>query len=449
MKNFVSKKTFYAILTCSVLLGLTLTGLQYHYGVQERGFAGASNGLNICAKRVAQSFTALMIQDFGSNYLSQSFKGMTGECFDTLKKSLLGLNASGAVVKTLDNLGSDVHWFYKKVEKISELVQEEGMDLSQSNVIAKYEEVEGLTSDLSDGVAAALATSGMYKRLSLIGIILAQIVLVFSIVGIVFARRRESQELQILNDYSKDINKSGDTISLDKIQTIMTKAFAAQPETGKLISNFITEQASRINQLEDGLMKMSTEGSERTEITLAESGEVVERDSFSFNLAINSVLEQAQEVAFRKGIIIDTELSDDFDVYGKEDTVQKILNDYIAYALGTVTGESGKVVLRSKPLGGIAYCKVKINGHGLTREEVNTLNGAARGESVIAELAPIRNQIEEQGISVAVSTKAIDSVNVSEVEFIFDRVVERKPVGTSTIVKGKKSDIKQFFRDNI
>ena len=50
-------------------------------------------GANTCFNRVSQSFTALMIQDFNSSYLSQSFMDTTGECFSEAKNQFDSLYA--------------------------------------------------------------------------------------------------------------------------------------------------------------------------------------------------------------------------------------------------------------------------------------------------------------------------------------------------------------------
>src|SRR5690606_24575930 len=78
------------------------------------------NGVGTCFTRVAQTFTALMVNDLNSIYLSKDFKGLTSECFNEVNKvykNIFGSKTVDQMTKNLNDLTSDAHWFSERVEK--------------------------------------------------------------------------------------------------------------------------------------------------------------------------------------------------------------------------------------------------------------------------------------------------------------------------------------------
>jgi len=106
------------------LLGLmVLGGLIYTtYSIQENSqklkkVTNLESGIQTCFTRVNQSYTANILGDSSSAYLTQNFQNLTEECFaegilsveNSLKSDLTN------VAKLLSTLASNVHWFHEDI----------------------------------------------------------------------------------------------------------------------------------------------------------------------------------------------------------------------------------------------------------------------------------------------------------------------------------------------
>ena len=75
MKKFLLSSKFLGSLSAISLVGvLALSTFSNSLGLKQSGLYQLSNGLGICFQRVNQSFTALMIRDFSSEFITKDFK---------------------------------------------------------------------------------------------------------------------------------------------------------------------------------------------------------------------------------------------------------------------------------------------------------------------------------------------------------------------------------------
>jgi hypothetical protein len=112
-----------------------------------------------------------------------------------------------------------------------------------------------------------------------------------------------------------------------------------------------------------------------------------------------------------------------------------------------------KVVVRSKPLGGIAYCKFKILGHSFSDDELAIINGKEpkSADNVNVNLILLKELIHDANATIAVKNTQQNGIVESEIEMIFERaqIQEVKETPKVNIVKGSKQDIKRFFAQNL
>ncbi|MBY0413598.1 MAG: hypothetical protein K2Q18_05510 [Bdellovibrionales bacterium] len=110
------------------LAGLALVaGLIFTtYNIQENAgkikrLTNFENGIQTCFTRVNQTYTANLLGDTASNYLTQNFQNLTEECLaegilsaENVAQEKQSVELAGAT-KLLSNLASNVHWFHEDI----------------------------------------------------------------------------------------------------------------------------------------------------------------------------------------------------------------------------------------------------------------------------------------------------------------------------------------------
>ena len=167
MKNkLLEPKYFLGLGAFAITAILSLSFFSNGLGNAKSGLQLANSGLGICFQRVTQSFTALMIRDTASNYITKDFRNITGECFQEVSNSFKSLSANldNSNLKTLNNLKSDLHWFDKKIDRVNEMASQGEIDIYQSNITRKYSELETLKVELEEGIGSKIKEIKEYTK---------------------------------------------------------------------------------------------------------------------------------------------------------------------------------------------------------------------------------------------------------------------------------------------
>ena len=454
MKKFIFEpKTILAtgIIAISLICGLSL--INFNMNSSQSSLHKANSGVGICFQRVTQTFTALMIRDFSSNYLGQNFRTITSECLGEVTKALSSLGVQKNVLKVSNNLKSDLHWFDQKIDKVSEMAKKNEIDISQSNVTNKYYELEAMKSSLEESLVSSIDKVELNKNWSLLGIAMSLVTLILSGVAFFFSRRIERVGLDNIEAIAADRLAQGDIN--DSITDLSHQAFTSlnMPSTGLAIETFCSNLVRENRSLEASLLKMNTMGDERFEISL----DPVTKPIADFNIAFNTVLDKVQDKVFNHGILLDTDLNDNFKIYASNEELEQFLYSLISYSIDCTLGsdQSKKVTIRSKSLGGIAYCKVKVSNYAFSEEEMGILNGKAPSSETSVNLLLLRELIGDLNASIAIKNKQNSTTHAveSEMEIIFDRAREEvsveEPRAAVNVVKGSKQEIKEYLKQNM
>ncbi len=103
----------------------------------------SENGFHTCFQRVGQTYTAKIIQDQKSLYLTQNFMSLTEECLAEGIVSTEDIHQNGYenIQKKLSTLASSVHWFHEDLlnEKSRNLVDPKILRVSFSDRFLKIE----------------------------------------------------------------------------------------------------------------------------------------------------------------------------------------------------------------------------------------------------------------------------------------------------------------------
>ncbi len=146
---FQSKSTLAKMALLGVLVFTT-------YNIQENSnkikkLSTFDSGMQTCYGRVNQTYTAKLLEDLESNYLTQGFQSLTEECFaesvitieDNFKSEL------AVSLKKMNNLASQVHWFHEGLTSSGDgkLVSGEGKDVG-----SRFETIENQKDEILEEV---------------------------------------------------------------------------------------------------------------------------------------------------------------------------------------------------------------------------------------------------------------------------------------------------------
>lgn len=457
-KTLLKPKTILAsgILSIGLIFGLSL--VNHNLGAKQASVHKANSGVGICFQRVTQTFTALMIGDFKSSYLGKNFRNITSECLGEVTKALSSLDVQSNVMKVSNNLKSDLHWFDQKVDKVSEMAVKGEIDISQSNVTNKYYELEALKTTLEESLIGKVEGIDGNRDLTSLGIMMALLSLILSGVAFFFSQKIRRNELDAVEDIAgeKLLNNEVD----DAVTDLTYEVFSLLnlPNTKNIIETYCSNLVRENRALEQSLIQMNTlgyekENEERVNIELEEPT----REIADFNASFNTVLDKMQEKVFNHGIMLDTDLNDNFSIYASNEDLEQLLFSLFSYSVDCSAKSEGnkKVTIRSKSLGGIAYCKVKVANYSFDEQEMGVLNGKEPSSDTSVNLLLLRELLRDLNASIAVRNKQnSESQTVeSEMEIIFDRaretVLNEESKASVNIVKGSKQDIKRYFEENL
>lgn len=467
MKNkYFTAKNLWKIGITAFLGIFSFSYLNFTASQSQVGLYKVHNGVGICFQRVSQSFTALMIKDLSSSFLTQDFMGITGECLNEVSKQLNHLGISKNIQTLANNLKSDLHWFELKTQKIQKLVGESDLDLSQSNLIDKFYALDTLKTELEDKIISEINQNNSFQNLTLLGLGFSLFSLLLSGGTFLIMRRIGNIELSEQVQIFKNRQEKQQYINDDSILTFIDNFVPSR--VGGIVKEYIYSKENELKNLETSLIKQNSLSDQRHEISLdileetENSKQNLNLEASSFNTAMNTVLDRLQDKVFNYGVFLDTDLNENFNVYSDQESLEQLLYTLLNFSFEKIGEVEGlrKIKLRSKPLGGIAYCKVSLIDYSFSSEEMEVLKGLkeATGETPV-NLLLLKELLNDQNVSLSVKNRSIagKEETQADIEIIFDRCTEdvvalneeSSQKTLKNIVKGSKSDIKEFFNRHL
>ncbi len=451
-KNLPSIRTFSFIAIAAAISLVAMSILARNFTQKQMGYHQAKAGANICFQRITQTFTALMIRDFSSAYLETDFRNMTGDCLAEVSSVVSSLGTNKSLLNTVNNFKSDLHWFDQKVTKVMKMATEENMDISQSNITRKFSELEDLNNSLETGLLAASKSIDSDQYLALAGSILSFIAMALCGLGFYARRRLDLGELKAIE---KAIAAQDKKFEVNTVVAKLT-AYLHMPETAKMVREELEELKAENQRLEDSLLEMNRiDHQDVYKINADEST----RSISDFSVSFNTVLDRLQARAFNEGIILDTDLNDDFRVYANQEVLEQLLLSLITFAMDSTQylDENKRIIVRSKSLGGIAFCKVKISNYMFSDKELAILNNSSSEDNAEGNvnLLLLKELLKDASATMAVRHRqnSASSKVESEIELVFERAREDElsipsssPSQKIKVVKGNKKEIKDYLQ---
>src|SRR5690606_32143091 len=149
MKKLLSISPTKIYLACGLGLAVTIGAFWHHQMNQSKldRLNVLSQGTGTCFNRVSQTFTAFMIKDTSSQYLTNAFMGLSNECLkETVAATAPFRTEVGKGFETLNQLVSEVHWFHEKISKVT------SVSTPLNQITERFGKMEGLKTALADNV---------------------------------------------------------------------------------------------------------------------------------------------------------------------------------------------------------------------------------------------------------------------------------------------------------
>tara|TARA_Y100000780_G_scaffold232595_1_gene268755 strand:+ start:56342 stop:57733 length:1392 start_codon:yes stop_codon:yes gene_type:complete len=455
MKSFIAsrKNVMMSVLACAMLI--VPFGLSEFTGSKISSTRNLNEGSSTCFARVGQTFTALMIKDFSSPYLKSSFMSMTGECFAQLNKSFESLYGASyaAAGKPLNKLNSDLFWFHEKTQKLMEMAQSGKIQLTVgSNILTKFSELETLNFQLQEKLNTKIESLNLWKNIWLGLAILGTLFITGLNLFVSRERQREKNFFKDLNDQAKDTLENFNDLEMSSIRTqrLMEKAFR------KLQAPFCFELFNQVQTdlLESRSTHLSKMGrfEEKGEVVSAEKSQPeneVEEDveKVEFNTKARAIIDRMSAKIFSEGIAIEESLEEEIFVKGNDEGLEQLLYNLFSFAVEKSSSSEGKrkINIRSKALGGISYCKVRIADLVLNSEEMEFFHSSDDSESANVNLKLLKELATDMEATLGAKNILNSNGNFSgaEIELVFKRLKpqQKKQSGLRTLMKGSKRDI--------
>ncbi len=452
MKSFIAsrKNVMMSVLACAMLV--IPFGLSEFTGSKISSTRNLNEGSSTCFARVGQTFTALMIKDFSSPYLKSSFMSMTGECFAELNKSFESLYGAtyAAAGKPLNKLNSDLFWFHEKTQKLMEMAQSGKIQLTVgSNILSKFSELETLNFQLQEKLNEKISSLNLWKNIWL-GLAIFGALLMTAL-NLLVSRERQAEKsfFKDLNDQAKDTLENFNDLEMSSIRTqrLMEKVFK------KLQAPFCFELFNQVQTdlLESRSTHLSKIGSyeEQGENLAASSSKEEAQENVEkveFNSHARSLINRMRTKIDSEGIAIEESFEDEIFVKGNEEGLEQLLFNLFSFAIEKSASSEGqkKINIRSKALGGISYCKVRISDLVLNSDEMEFFHSPMDSSSSNVNLAVLKELATDLDANLGAKNILNSNGNFSgaEIELIFKRLKPlKKQSGLRTLMKGSKKDI--------
>lgn len=465
IKQILFNKVFIAsIMGVSSISLMGLVSFSHFNSAKLNSFNTAQSGIGICFQRVTQSFTALMIGDLKSNYISKNFNSMTSECFEDVEQATKGLvESSHIALKTLNSLRSDLHWFDNQVSRILDLKKNQELDLSQSNLVSKYQNLEILRTQFEEELLTQKKKLQELGELAFYASAIAQLLLLLGGISLflkskldsVASRRIES----LLQGFEQDIDVDKDKIfyaleheklipiqltnyfkeKIDDLENQVHSAEASLLKLAQIPSNEV--YAIDASVVGTGLdTKLDEEKKSSNSLKEEQRSEKVD---FSKNL--NFALKNTLKSAVEKNISLETDIEDEFQVYSQSDALGQFLQSLLNFSISKASEvNSDSIVLKTKGLGAIASFIIEFDQAVLAQEEIEYINLKSNTSNNI-DLTLIRELTKEANSSVELVQKFNKETGkvTHRLELSFEKVANAEK--KINIVKGSKAKIREYF----
>lgn len=395
---FQSKSTLAKMALLGVLVFTT-------YNIQENSnkikkLSTFDSGMQTCYGRVNQTYTAKLLDDVESNYLTQGFQALTEECFaesvitleDNFKMELAGS------VKKMNNLASQVHWFHEGLTSNSEnkLTASEGKDFG-----ARFETIENQKDEVLEEVEVIKSriTNELNTKKNIFYITSTLLVVMMVLEYLSNTKRRISNNAREIEADRELLDNGG--VNSVKVGEIVRSALEQNElvNCAKLFNNYYVQSTfeksvkGKSKTSLENLTVPNTQTEQKIEKIWNDDSKALNIDHvMSFNKVdlnldqnISKVIDHLAEKLFSKGIQLEVNVDEKMTVVGSEEALEQILFHALQFAISSTNTNNStrKIGVNAIKLGDLIALDINNSGAGFSAEVLKAKVGLETTSSVI------------------------------------------------------------------
>ena len=439
-----SKRSIAGLFLLSALVGIT-------YNIQENStrikrLTNFESGMQTCFARVNQTYTAKMLADTTSNYLTQNFQNLTEECFaegilnveDSFKTEL------SQVAKKLSTLASNVHWFHEDILSPTG-ARSIARDGEERDVGARFEKIETTKDEIleaSDQYKTEISNS--LNKEKTFFYVSATFLVFLMISEFMSTTRRRLSNLAREKEAQAELMDHDGVVSV-KVGEIIRTALEQNDliNCSKLFSNYHAEQSmgkiikNKNNFSLEGLVTpigpQSLEAVKEkidkiwNDDNIGVAADIIEEKMlFDLNLEqmSSSTIDLLAEKLFSQGIQLDVKIPENLTIKGRAEELEQILYHLINYAINSTHSEIGEktISIFAHRLGDIVAFDMIHSGLGFDEEILKSRVGISSSTKALdVDLQICQSLLEEVHAKIQLDNKLNQNGNIigGRVKIIF------------------------------
>lgn len=458
------------------LLGIgLLTGLIYSsFNIAENSgklkkISTFDSGIQTCYSRVNQTYTAKLLEDKGSQYLTQNFQALTEECF---AESMMNLdenfkNQLSSVEKKLSNLASNVHWFHEDLispNSKATLSGGEGRDIG-----SRFEKIENTKDEILEEAETykTKISNDLNNQKTIFYVAASLLAVVMLLEYLAGARKKISNNAREI-EADKELLDQGGVHSV-KLGEIIRLALEQNDlkSCAKLFNNYyvhttfeksikqknkasidslitpaiVTTSSTTTSMKSNEIVSNETIDKIWNDDTIGIVADTNENNSYTLNLDTytTKVIDALAEKLFSQGVQVDVNIDDKINVKGQDEILEQVLYHAINFAVNSTSkGTQNKSVrVAAIKLGDVVALDISSNGSGF---ETNKLKDIA---SIDLDL-----QIAQSLLSEIEGKMQVDN-KLSQAGDVVGPRIKLILKGASTVSTSKLVDLKKGSKKDI
>lgn len=367
------------------------------YKIQENSgrikrLTNFEGGIQTCFSRVNQTYTAKLLADTSSQYLSQNFQNLTEECFaegilnveDSFKTEL------SQVAKKLSTLASNVHWFHEDILS-PEMVNSISNNGEARDVGARFEKIETTKDEIleSSDVYKTEISNDLDTQKTVFYVSATFLVILMFSEYMSTARRRFSNNARE-KEAQAELMDHGGAVSV-KVGEIIRAALEQNDlvNCSKLFSNFHAQHTfdktiknKNKFSLESLVTPIGAQSSSNVNENIekiwnddsiglsADNSESKMQEDLNLEAMSSAVVDLLAEKLFSQGIQLDMKIPENLMVKGTQEELEQSLYHLVNYAINSTHSENGEksISIFAHKLGDIVAFDLIHSGHGFDEE---------------------------------------------------------------------------------
>ena len=453
-----------------ILAGLVFTT----YTIQENAgqikrLTNFESGIQTCFTRVNQTYTANLLGDSTSTYLTQNFQNLTEEC---LAEGILSVESSfqtqlAGAAKQLSNLASNVHWFHEDILAPAGAKNLAGNEAAR-DVGARFEKIESTKDEILESTNTyknqITESQNFQKNIFYVSATLLVILMLAEYMSL--TRRRLSNNAREKEAHAELLNNGGATSV--KVGEIIRIALEQNelPNCSRLFANFhaynSTERGRNKMSLESLVTPLGVNAGKNTNTgsvidklweddsigVVADTSEAKNFIDINLEQVSTAVVDLLAEKLFSQGVQLDINIPENLAIRARQEELEQALYHLFAFAINSTQSENGEknISVYAHKLGDVVAFDLIHSGAGFDESTLKHRAGIeTQGNGLDLDLQISQTLLSEVYAKIQLDNKLDQNGNIvgGRVKVIFKSAFDTN-ANAGRIVdvkKGTKKDI--------